>query len=167
MKDEWRMNVEGFGTIRVSEYLIEKILKYQQLSEGDVESGGILVGSYLNSNGFILIEDFTEPQKSDKQSRFGFFRSDKHSELARYVWNETGGKSTFLGLWHTHPEDYPKYSIVDIIDWNKTLNNSHYDGKLLLFFILGRTHLNCWIGIKKRFKNNIKLIGSYDVTNNI
>lgn len=160
--NEWVMDVPHYGLIRVSKDLIVRLLSYRQLDLKTPESGGVLIGKHLNSNGKILIDGFTPPQPTDKQEQYTYYRSSIHHELVQAIWKESQYKTTYIGLWHTHAEPIPCYSSVDKADWMNTLNFSKFEGNLLLFFIIGQTHIRCWMGTKHLFRNKIDLIGEYN-----
>ena len=161
MSKYWKLKIDKRRELKISFGLIEELSKFRQLNNKDNESGGTLIGSFLsNDNGFI-IDKLTIPQKKDKQTRHSFYRSEQHNEIVQKIWKETNGFSTFLGLWHTHPEDIPKYSSIDKKDWLDSLVESKYEKNCLFFFIGGLTHIRCWIGINGIFFNKIKLLGDY------
>ena len=159
MNNEWSIKTKQIGVIRVSYKLINQLLKFKQNNINTLESGGVLIGKYLNSGGTLLIDDFTPPQVSDQQGRCMYYRSKSHNNLVQQIWRESDHYSTYVGLWHTHPESVPIYSSIDKDDWLYALNNSQYEGKNLLFFIVGQSHIRCWLGTKKIIKNKIELIG--------
>ena len=161
MGNYWKIRIDKDRELKVSISLIEKLSYFRQLKEQDKESGGVLIGSLLSENRGYILDKLTVPRKKDKQTRYSYFRSEEHNMQVQKIWEGTNGFSTYLGLWHTHPEDIPKYSSVDKKDWKDSLNESNYDKKSLFFFIVGRTHIRCWIGVRGMFFNNIKLIGEY------
>lgn len=163
MNSEWTMEIDDYGLVRVSRKLIKKLSIYRQLENHTSESGGVLIGKYLNSNGIILIDDFTPPQVSDKRGRFRYYRSIDHNKLVENIWKKSTYQSTYIGLWHTHAEPIPNYSSIDKKDWINALKNSNYEGNSLFFLIVGQTHIRIWKGRKKFLKNNIELIGEISV----
>ena len=163
MYDTWQIEIKGTGLLKISGEFIEQLKAYQQLSTGQPESGGVLIGSFLNSDGYMIINKFTPPQKNDKQGRYLFYRSKQHNKVVKKIWEESNHISTYVGLWHTHAEPIPIYSSQDKKDWNDALNQSEYEGNMLFFFIVGQTHIRCWIGTKKMFRNKIELIGEIHV----
>ncbi|MFX4219160.1 Mov34/MPN/PAD-1 family protein [Aliarcobacter butzleri] len=157
----WKIQLDKNKSVKISKKLIDELALFRQLKENDKESGGVLIGSFLvNGTGYIL-DKLTTPQSQDKQTQCSFFRSSQHNELVQKIWKETNGFSTYLGLWHSHPEDIPSYSFQDKKDWIDSLNESTFEREYLFFIILGRTHLRCWVGTKGFFFKNIKLIGEY------
>lgn len=163
MNSEWTIKVDDYGLVRVSKELIKQLSIYRQIEDYTPESGGVLIGKYLNSNGTILIDDFTPPQASDKKGRFRYYRSNDHNKLVQAIWEKSTYKSTYVGLWHTHAEPIPNYSSIDKKDWINALKNSSYEGNSLFFLIVGQTHIRIWKGTKKFLKNNIELIGEMNV----
>lgn len=166
MNNELVIYIKKIGKVRISQHLIDKLSRYRQTDENCCESGGVLIGQYLNSNGVLLINNFTPPQKSDIQGRGLYYRSEEHNILVQNIWKESKCHSTYVGLWHTHPETSPNYSKVDRRDWITALMKSKYEGNKLFFFIIGQTHIRCWIGEKKLLFNKIKLVGEYKFGNN-
>lgn len=164
-KEEWSFTINGFGIVRVNPSLIQRLAGFRQLASSTPESGGILIGKHLNSGGKLIIDDLTPPQKEDHQGRSLFFRSETHNTLAQKIWHKSKHHSTYVGLWHTHPELIPSFSKTDRNDWLNALNHSQYEGNKLFFFIVGQSHIRCWLGTKKVFRNQIKFIGEIQFGN--
>lgn len=163
MIEEWKIEVPGFGLVRVSASLLTRLCKFRQLKLNSSESGGALIGRHLATSGTILIDELTIPQKEDVKRRTSFARSKKHSELVREVWEASNGQSTYVGLWHTHPESAPQYSSIDKKDWINSLNKSRYEGNLLFFVIVGQSYIRMWMGDKSTYWKKINLIGEYKI----
>lgn len=162
--DDWIINITGFGRVRVDHALLEDLCSFQQTAQSHTESGGVLIGKHLIKGGRMVIDRFTPPQKRDKQGRCIFYRSQDHDNIVQNIWQKSNKISTYVGLWHTHPEDVPHYSPIDKEDWCKALNRSAYDGKNLFFIIVGRTHIRCWMGTKKIIRNSIQAVGKYKIS---
>ena len=163
MNENWTFDVETLGTVRVANDLVSSLSQYRQFNHTIPESGGVLMGSFLNSNGALLIDNFTFPQKTDHQGRNNFFPSEAHNNLVHNIWQQSGQKTTYIGLWHTHPEPIPNFSFVDANDWRNALNISSYEGNFLFFMIVGTKSIRCWVGEKKRFRNSISLISEVQI----
>jgi integrative and conjugative element protein (TIGR02256 family) len=161
--DDWIINIQGFGRVRFAHMLLEHLCSFRQTGEMLPESGGALIGKHLIRGGRMVIDRFTPSQSDDRQGRCLFYRSKAHEKIVQRIWNESNRISTYVGLWHTHPEDYPHYSPTDKKDWFKALNKSVYDGRNLFFVIIGRTHIRCWMGTKKIIKNSINVVGEYKI----
>lgn len=103
----------GEITLKISTEVLLKISEYIQDDNVKPESGGMLIGYYLE-NGNFSISDITVPGKGDRQSRYRFIRSAKRAmNLLTFHFNNSKGKKIYLGEWHTHPEDTPTPSWID------------------------------------------------------
>lgn len=163
MNDFWCIDVPKFGLLRVAKDTIKELSSFQQLKPKDPESGGVLVGMHLNSGGKMVINGLTPPQPTDEQGRYNHYRSEAHGGLIEVVWEASEGHSTYVGLWHTHPEPTPLPSSQDIRDWKKALQESKYHGRWLFFFIVGQKKLRCWSGYRTRFTSKIRFAGEIEI----
>lgn len=104
------------GFILVEAKVISLIDSYRQDRFFKKEAGGVLLGYRRGLH--IHVSDATRPQKKDLRTRFSFNRKDPHHQwYADKLWNKSGGVVGYLGEWHTHPEQSPKPSSIDIRDW--------------------------------------------------
>lgn len=117
---------------------------HTQHTAREPESGGILLGRHLLDSQDLVVDEVTVPQKEDRQSRFTFFRSKRHSMLAHQRWEATNGRVAYLGLWHTHPELDPVPSCVDRQDWTKAIARDAFEGERLFFPIVGIDRIRVW-----------------------
>jgi len=163
MSRGWVMSIPEYGDVRVCSELITQLISYRQVQYTQPESGGVLIGKHLNSGGALLVDDYTRPNTLDQQERHSCFRSEEHNRVVNEIWLDSKGHSTYVGLWHTHPEAIPNYSSVDKKDWLSALNHSSYEGVRLFFVIVGQTHIRCWVGIKCLFRNKIELLGEFEI----
>ena len=108
------------------------------------EAGGVLLGRHLLDSSDVVVDEVTTPQNSDRRSRFWFFRSKEHENLARKRWQEEKNSVAYLGLWHTHPEDDPSPSSVDCADWHQAVACDAFEGDRLFFPIIGRSRMRVW-----------------------
>ena len=161
--DDWIINMPKFGKLRVDHTLLKHLCMFRQSTQSCAESGGVLIGKHLIQGGRMVIDQCTPPQIGDKQGQCKFYRSQSHNKIVQKIWNESGKISTYVGLWHTHPEDIPQYSLTDKKDWLKALKHSSYDGKNLFFIIIGRTHIRCWMGKRRLMRNSIQDVGEYKI----
>lgn len=117
-----------------SKEAINQLLTFQQLKEEDFESGGLLLG-YVRKNHFD-VRYITPPCLRDHQSRFYFERKDrKHIQILKSYLKKSNGEICYLGEWHTHPEDHPNPSSIDINEWSKIRRKRKYS---IVFLIIGR-----------------------------
>ncbi|MDU2591783.1 MAG: Mov34/MPN/PAD-1 family protein [Paeniclostridium sordellii] len=128
--------------IKIKDEVIKVLKSYRQLKKNDYEAGGMLIG-YETLNGDIIIEFATEPFKRDKRKRFSFDRVDKkHNNILKSVWEREGNIHTYMGEWHTHPENYPNYSFKDKKNWIKI--GSKLDKEKFIHIIVGNKSIFIW-----------------------
>ncbi|MCA8161089.1 Mov34/MPN/PAD-1 family protein [Burkholderia cepacia] len=108
------------------------------------EAGGALLGRHLLDSKDVVVDEVTTPQKSDRRSRFSFFRSTRHEALARGRWQEQLNTVAYLGLWHTHPEEEPTPSRIDRMDWQQAVSRDTFEGSRLFFPIVGTRCIRVW-----------------------
>lgn len=130
--------------IKITDEVLSLINQYKQLKKEDCESGGILIG-YETIDGNIIIEFATKPFEKDIQKRNSFNRIDaKHNEFLDKLWRENGNIHMYIGEWHTHPEDYPKYSLKDKCNWkNISYKMSPYKEEYI-HIIVGNKSIAIW-----------------------
>lgn len=118
----------------VSALVIELVARYKQLKAGDPESGGILIG--LRRGEHFEITAATMPQVDDKRARFRFERVERgHTEALKKLWTVSMGAENYLGEWHTHPEDHPSPSSIDVSEWKRAVK---LHNQPLVMLIVGR-----------------------------
>ena len=126
------------------EQAIEQMLAFRQRSWWQAEAGGVLLGRHLLDTNDVVVDEVTAPQKSDRRSRFSFFRSKRHSEIANSRWQEEASTLAYLGLWHSHPERDPTPSGVDRQDWTQAVLKDTFHGSRLFFPIVGIERIRVW-----------------------
>ncbi len=113
----------------------------RNVQSGDLpESGGVLLGT-VHERG-LLITVATTPTRLDRQLRYLFERLPfGHRAVATRLWRSTGGTTRYIGEWHTHPQDIPTPSAIDLEEWRK-LAKARADKRPLLAVIVGRHSLH-------------------------
>lgn len=148
---------EGWQVV-ISEDALIQLHGFRQTSSRDREAGGTLLGKILLRDDVAVVEALTRPGKGDRQTRFGFFRSERHHHEAHHYWQSTSQTGAYLGLWHSHPEPTPTPSSVDFNDWRRALQKDIYPGRGLLFIIVGTESVGIWLGFKRK---KIECIGHW------
>lgn len=123
---------------------LAKLQAHVQHTSGAPEAGGVLMGRHLLDSEDLVVDDITIPQLRDRQRRFSFFRSKRHSDIAREEWAAAKGRLAYLGTWHTHPEQDPTPSVVDKNDWKKAVAKDSFEGDRLFFPIIGIERMRVW-----------------------
>ncbi|CAM3893675.1 MULTISPECIES: Mov34/MPN/PAD-1 family protein [Paenibacillus] len=149
--------------VKLDDIVLKRLFSYSQDHYKTPESGGILVGRILKCDSNIVVDNASEPMKSDFQARCRFIRgSVGHQDFFNQHWEKSEGRCFYLGEWHTHPEESPKPSNTDISGWRKLLNESVQGQKQLIFIIVGTKELVVWFGEKRLSEVLILRVGSYN-----
>ncbi|WP_255495455.1 Mov34/MPN/PAD-1 family protein [Dysgonomonas sp. 521] len=100
-------------TMEVTMEAIEALNSMCQMSGN--ENGGILLGSEINEK-YYRINRVSEPcMLIDRSSKCGCIRNaNKANEIIKREFESSNHTRFYLGEWHTHPEDNPTPSTVDI-----------------------------------------------------
>jgi len=138
------------GKLEISNHALSRMLAFVQDTRCKPEAGGVLIGRYIRNSPDIVIDEVTVPMAGDRKQRFSFWRSRQpHQQALDRSWLESGGTSTYLGEWHTHPENIPIPSDTDIKNWQARLKKDIFSGDSLFFIIISIKILRVWQGNKK------------------
>lgn len=122
--------------------VVKRLYQYRQLHPASTEAGGILIGERRGRH--IVITDISEPGLGDIRSRNQFTRKgEHHRHKANESFRTSGGYQDYVGEWHTHPEDHPHPSCLDMKSWRTGLSAS----QPMVMLIIGR--LSVWAGQKE------------------
>lgn len=133
-------------SVEIAEDVYQKFESYICGYDYSVESGGILVGMLNPVRNSIKITDITEPYSQDKRTRYRFQRMEKgHQEAMNQLWEKSKFKKTYLGEWHTHNQEVPQPSCIDIRNWIKISNKNNNNSEKLIFIIVGTKEIGVWM----------------------
>ncbi len=125
------------GYALINNVALSMLLKHCQ-NLGQVEAGGILLGNYRGSH--IEVVFATPPGPGDLRFPFSFHRKcASHQRSATMQWVQSNRITTYIGEWHTHPQNSPLPSATDYTEWRKNLPSRD-----MLLCIQGATDL--WVG---------------------
>ena len=102
--------VDSGQVLVLSDAVVKHIFLHCQSRPGQAEAGGQLFATFEDST--VLVTRATGPRKSDHRSRFRFIphRISERREIKRLF--KAG--LHFVGDWHTHPQDVPRPSEIDL-----------------------------------------------------
>jgi integrative and conjugative element protein (TIGR02256 family) len=133
------------GTVTLVAAVTKTFAAFVQTGQNDSEAGGVLLGRLILDSSDVIIDVASRPHSEDKRSRFFFWRSNKPAQRRVIeAWQESSGTQNYLGEWHTHPEDVPTPSCVDIQNWKRLVKRSKFEQEFLLFIIVGRRETGVW-----------------------
>ncbi|WP_174864241.1 Mov34/MPN/PAD-1 family protein [Comamonas jiangduensis] len=141
----------------IVEHALQQMQAFAQRRWWHCEAGGVLLGRHLLDSHDVVVDEVSTPQSSDRRSRFGFFRSYKHEQIAHQRWLEHEQTSAYLGLWHTHPEADPTPSDVDLRDWQQAVSRDAFEGHRLFFPIIGTHNIRIWTLSRRGVFRELKL----------
>lgn len=147
-----------FVMINISREIYETFKHFKQLDKNDTEACGLLIGTHSIDGELLTIKIVTTPGKKDIRKRYSYkIKSKHHVEILKKSFKESNSKEVYLGTWHTHPEDIPTPSSVDIIDWKKQYQKNKHLFEKMIFIIVGRQKILCW-SIDKKEKITLEKI---------
>ncbi|MGL6400920.1 Mov34/MPN/PAD-1 family protein [Aeromonas hydrophila] len=112
-------------TLEISENVHNIWNSFRQIDHKDLEACGVLIGAINHKEKIIFIDLCSTPQPKDRRSRYSFsIRDCYHQQLVDQKFKETCGKNYYLGTWHTHPEEDPTPSYLDVQDWKKCMKRN-------------------------------------------
>lgn len=136
-----------------------KIMKqYVQSNKDDCEAGGIIIGRENLSNENLIFEFITEPMKMDRRMPTRFYRDDSnHIKFFEKLYYDNNKIYAYYGEWHTHFEEIPHYSFMDLDNWRKISRDNPY--AIQFHIIVGINKIVIW----KMKKGNILPKKVYEV----
>ena len=133
------------GTVEFHKSAEAAMSRYRQLSRRDAEAGGMILGRLVVESTDLIVDEVTEPAKVDRKGRFFFIRRRREAQRrVNQAWLGSNGTRNYLGEWHSHPEDNPTPSDIDIENWCRIGAQARYEQDFLLFAIVGRERTRLW-----------------------
>ena len=118
--------------------------EYMKSYDFKVESGGIIVGKLYPMDNKVVVTDVTMPFKKDCRGTNYFKRSEYgHQREMDRLWEISNKKKTYLGDWHTHRQDIPVPSNIDLKDW-KRIEARERNCRYAFFIIVGQEEIKVW-----------------------
>jgi len=141
------------NNIYIGDSVIDLFEIYEQNSKQDNEGCGILMCSIDKCTNDVYINHATKPQSEDIRKYAYFFLKDKkHQEQLDKIHKESNGTVFLCGTWHSHPEDTPRASRLDIREWKKFIKGNSGTIKHFYFIIVGRKELALYTYTEKEIK---------------
>jgi integrative and conjugative element protein (TIGR02256 family) len=152
------LNKSDGGRLEIGTVALNKMCKFAQNKFYKREAGGVLLGRYLLNSLDVVIDDITIPMWGDRRSRNSFYRDrERHQTAIDEAWILSGYTTTYLGEWHTHPENVPTPSRIDFNNWSDRLDRDNHSNNTLYFVIIGITDVGVWEG--EKYTNIFRLLG--------
>lgn len=120
------------------DHVLTHFARYQQTTSERREAGGQLFTTFA-STGPVTIQRATGPRWSDRRGRT-FFAPNRWAER-REIRRLFRRGQHFVGDWHTHPEDFPRPSNLDVASLQEIYRASRHDLASLVLVIVGTAEL--------------------------
>ena len=130
----------------VSKSAQEVFDKYRQTRNTHVEACGILIGNHKINAHTVYIKFATIPQINDIRSRCSFkLNSASHQCILDAYFKISQNEDVYIGTWHSHPENNPTPSDIDISDWNEQYRQNKNLFTKMFFLIVGIKKIGFWM----------------------
>lgn len=125
-------NLDSSGYILVPLDVIRTMESFIQTPTSPTEAGGIFIGYYRGIH--IEVVSCTTPYPRDQRTPILFDRKDpRHQKEVLKHWKSSGNTLTYVGEWHTHPENVPTPSSRDLKTWKNII---HKHRPFPIFFLI-------------------------------
>ncbi|EIJ34969.1 Mov34/MPN/PAD-1 family protein [Thiothrix nivea] len=121
-------------TIMLEPKMLAHVYKYRQVLPLMREAGGQLFG--IIENNIVRVVCATGPYKGDIRSRY-CYRSNP-IQAQKEINQQSQSGLLYLGEWHTHAENNPTASNIDIATMQKLIMSSTLNTNLVLMLIVGK-----------------------------
>lgn len=146
------------GKFQLAPDVCTTMRRHVQDTPEKVEAGGVLLGRHILGSPDIIVDRITTPMEEDSQRRHRYFRAHRqHQEVIDAAWQKSGGTTTYLGEWHTHPEPFPDPSLVDRVNWLRKLWIDQFADPIF-FVIVGIAEIRVWEGFRRAWPRMIRPI---------
>lgn len=114
----------------------------------DHEAGGGIFMAYAHDE--LVIASVTGPYPTDMRGRYHFKVDEAH--LNADIHRLRRAEHFFVGMWHTHPEDYPRPSRRDLQAMRRLFCNNTHALSAMLLLIVGRADQTegLWLSLHTR-----------------
>lgn len=117
--------------------VVERFKRHQQHRWWQREAGGQLFARFNYDTIHVL--EATGPRRSDRRGRYSY-EPDRRAEQQEIDDRFPLGLH-FVGDWHTHPEDYPSPSSIDLKSTSEGVRRSGHELSAFVLVIVGRAPL--------------------------
>ena len=114
-------------------------LELKKLIQHDgLERAGCIMGRLYQKSNKLKITHILEAEYKTRNTHYVETKENKLNKEVAKIWKESRGYITYIGDWHTHPEDVPIPSDLDIETSHKKFKEGAFDQNVLIDIIIGR-----------------------------
>lgn len=118
----------------ITDGVLRHLQKYRQVRWFHREAGGQLFARFDGQR--IVLEEATGPRRADRRTLYSF-RPSRSAEQREIDQRHVAGLH-YVGDWHTHPQDIPVPSSMDIESIGDCVRRSHHELNGFIMIIVGR-----------------------------
>lgn len=138
--DEW--------TIKLSSSVINNLLLQRKLKLPN-ETGGVLLGTYDFNNRICYIVDSIDSPSDSQEYPYAYVRgSNGLLEKIRCIEEVTAGNLTYIGEWHSHPNNLTRPSNDDLILLDSISHHTFINGTPGCMLIVGEDRYSIYLKSK-------------------
>ena len=109
-----------------------------QVQTSGNEQAGILIGSEIGNHAYRINKASEPCGIKQKAFNIGCVRdAKKANDIIIAEFEKSNGTRIYLGEWHTHPEDYPSPSYVDINSIKSIIETGDIPAEGVFLIIIG------------------------------
>ncbi|MGH8156978.1 MAG: Mov34/MPN/PAD-1 family protein [Rhodanobacter sp.] len=114
---------------------VATVLRRQRQPPGGIERGGLLFVDPNDPSGLVLVRA-TPPHPADRAGEHSIIMDEMR--CAQEIDKANSDGLRLIGFWHSHPENFPDLSPVDIKNFRSLGQRSHLDLPWPVAIIVGR-----------------------------
>lgn len=128
--------------VNISGTVVAAFDLHRQRRWRDKEVGGILMGQVSKDVQTVLVTGLTLPGPYDRGTRTTFHRNGAWAQrLTESEFVASGGRTIYLGEWHTHPAKFAQPSLRDISMIREQFSGNTLCTPYLLLIIVSLTDI--------------------------
>lgn len=120
--------------IILTHFAKESLIRYRQLSSSSPERGGLVFGQILTKDSAV-IRFIREVTTKEAKPRFCLFSKNDENKIIKEEFKKG---NHLLGKWHTHYENTPEPSAMDIASMQTYYATSEHNMPFFLMLIIGK-----------------------------
>lgn len=120
--------------VYIADAVLAHMYRYRQIQPTDREAGGGIFMAHADQG--LIIAAATGPYPSDTRGRY-HYKVDE-TLLNRDIDRLRRAEQFFVGMWHTHPEEYPRPSRRDVEAMRRLFCNNDHALAAMVLLIVGR-----------------------------
>ncbi len=135
--------------LHLTQDICQDLRENRQILAQDAEAGGILLGSIYKN--YVQVDAISVPAGNDVRKPNYFQRDGERAQRLIYqAYEYSNGTTNYVGEWHTHYQNNPTPSSLDLSEIRNTFDKSQLPLKFVVSIIVGKGDFigDVWIGFQ-------------------